>query len=118
MADKKLGKLGLEITLPPLTISLPVKVRKKVVRDEMSDGSIRPSFFKEHKEWDITYPVLTKAELDALILLRSYDQILRWQNNDESADWYDVIIVDFDYNTSTLLPTISYFASMSLEQIV
>lgn len=118
MAIRKLGSAGAEITLPSVTIALPVTVRKKVVLTEMSDGSLMASFFKEHRAWEITYPKITKSELDDLIYLRSLNEILKWQNNDESADWYDVAITDFTYNTKDYRsPTVYYFAFMSLEEI-
>ena len=118
MAVRKLGPTGEEITLPSIAIALPVTVRKKVDLAEMSDGSLMAAFFKEHKAWELRFPKITKTELDALITLRSLNQILRWQNNDESATWYDVAITDFSYNTKDYRsPTVYYFASMSLEDI-
>lgn len=119
MADKKLGILDSEIILPSITIALPITVSKKVERAEMSDGSGRYAFFKEYKGWEITFPAITKTELDALILLRSHDQILRWQNNDESADWYDVVIIDFSYDSIDPISATKYYrASMTLEEAV
>lgn len=118
MAIRKLGPSGSEITLPSIAKALPVTVRKKVDTPEMSDGSLMAIFFKGHKAWEIRFPKITKPELDDLITLRSYNQVLRWQNNDESATWYDVAITDFKYNTlDSKSPTVYYFASMSLEEI-
>ena len=118
MAIRKLGPAGSEITLPSIAKALPVTIRKKVELAEMSDGSLMASFFKEHKAWEIRFPKITKPELDDLIYLRSLNQILRWQNQDESYVWYDVAITDFKYNTlDSKSPTIYYFASMSLEEI-
>lgn len=119
MAIRKLGIPGSEITLPSIAIAHPVTIRKKVERAEMSDGSGRYGFFKEYKAWEITFPKLIKAELDDLITLRGHNQILKFQNNDESAIWYDVVITDFKYNTSDpRSPTVYWFGSMSLEQAV
>lgn len=120
MTTRKLGISGSETTLPSIAIVHPVTIRKKIDRAEMSDGSGRYSFFKEYKVWEITFPPkLIKAELDDLITLRGHNQILRWQNNDESAIWYDVVITDFKYNTKDhRSPTVYWFASMSLEQAV
>ncbi|MBA7699818.1 hypothetical protein ES703_108521 [subsurface metagenome] len=119
MAIKRLGISGSEITLPSIAIAHPVTVRKKIERAEMSDGSGRYAFFKEYKVWEITFPKLTKPELDDLVTLRGYNQILRWQNNDESATWYDVVITDFKYNTmDPQSPTVYWFGSMSLEQAI
>jgi len=119
MAIRKLGLTGFEITLPSIAVALPVTVRKKVELAEMSDGSLMAAFFKEHKAWNnIRFPKITKSQLDDLIYLRSLNQVLRWQNNDESADWYDVAITDFSYDTKDYRsPTVYYFASMSLEEI-
>jgi len=118
MAIRKLGPAGSEITLPRIAIALPVAVRKKVETPEMSDGSLMAAFFKGHKAWEITFRKLTKVQLDDLIYLRSLNQVLRWQNPDESYAWYDVAITDFNYNTlDSNSPTEYYFASMSLEEI-
>lgn len=120
MAIRKLGPSGSEITLPSIAVVLPVTVMKKIDQAVMSDGSIRWAFFKEHRGWEITFPPkLIKSELDDLITLRSYNQILRWQNNDESATWYDVVITEFSYNTKDpKSPTVHWFANMTLEEAV
>lgn len=119
MAIRKLGPTGSEITLPSIAIALPITISKKIECAEMSDGSKRWAFFKKYKGWEISFPNIIKSELDDLITLRSYNQILRWQNNDESATWYDVVITDFNYNTADpYSPTVYYFASMTLEQAI
>lgn len=120
MAVRKLGPVGSEITLPSIAVALPITVRKKIDQAVMSDGSIRWAFFKEQKGWEITFPPkLTKPELDDLTYLRSLNQILKWQNNDESSKWYDVVITDFSYDTKDpKSPTVYYFASMTLEEAV
>lgn len=119
MAIRKLGPVDDLITLPSIAIALPITISKKIERAEMSDGSARWAFFKKYKGWEITFPNIIKSELDDLITLRSYNQILRWQNNDESADWYNVVITDFNYNTADPnSPTVYYFASMTLEEAV
>lgn len=119
MAVRKLGPAGSEITLPSVAKSLPVVIRKKMVRAEMSDGSADWAFFKDYKTWGIRFPKITKSELDDLVYLRSLNQILRWQNSDESYAWYDVVITDFDYDSEDPnSPTVYFFASMSLEQVV
>ncbi|MBA7496908.1 hypothetical protein ES702_07517 [subsurface metagenome] len=119
MAIRKLGPAGSEITLPSIAIALPVVISKKIERAEMSDGSARWAFFKKYRGWEISFPNITRSELDDLIALRALNQILRWQNNDESATWYDVVITDFNYNTADpISPTVYYFASMTLEEAV
>lgn len=118
MAIRKLGPADSEITLPSVAKALPVTIRKKVDTPEMSDGSLMAIFFKEHKAWEIRFLKITKPELDDLIYLRSLNEVLRWQNPDESYVWYDVAITDFKYNTlDSKSPTVYYFASMSLEEI-
>jgi hypothetical protein len=119
MATRKLGPSGSEITLPSIAVALPISVNKKVERAEMSDGSGRWAFFKEFKGWVVTFPKLTKAQLDDLVYLRSLNEILKWQNEDESYVWYDVVITDFSYDSKDPnSPTVYYFASMTLEQAV
>lgn len=119
MAIRKLGPSGSETTLPSIAVAHPVTINKKVERAEMSDGSGRYNFGEEYKEWEITFPKLTKSQLDDLVALRALNQILRWQNNDESATWYNVVITDFKYNTQDFRsPTVYYFASMSLEEAI
>lgn len=119
MAIRKLGPEGSEITLPSIAIALPVVIRKKVERAEMADGSGRYGFFKEYKGWEIKFPKLTKSQLDDLVGLRALNQILKWQNQDESTTWYDVVITDFKYNSDDpSSPTVYYYAFMSLEEVI
>lgn len=119
MAIRKLGPAGSETTLPSIAKALPVTIMKKVETPEMSDGSLMAVFFKGHRVWNnIRFPKITKSQLDDLIYLRSLDQVLRWQNPDESDTWYDVAITAFKYDTlDSKSPTVYYFASMSLEEI-
>lgn len=119
MATRKLGPSGSEYTLPSIAIPLPVTVHKKVDRAEMSDGSGRYGFFKGYRGWEILFPKLTKTELDDLIYLHSLNEILRWQNPDESYAWYNVVITDFKYNSEDpTSPTVYFHASMSLEEAI
>lgn len=119
MATRKLGPAGSEFTLPSIAIVLPVNVHKKVEIAEMSDGSRNPAFFgKEYREWNIRFPKLTKTELDDLIFLRQLNEILRWQNPDESYAWYDVLITDFKYDSDDpSSPTVYFHGSMTLEEV-
>ena len=118
MADKKLGPNGSEVTLPgTFTISLPVDMPKQVEKVRMSDGSFRWAFFKEQRKWKLNWTKLTKAQLDSLITLWGYNQLLHWQNNDESAIWYNVVITDFSYDSVDPITTTKYYkASMTLEE--
>lgn len=116
---RKLGPEGSEYTLPSIAIVLPVNVNKKVERAEMMDGGGRYNFGKDFRDWDISFPKLTKTELDNLIYLRSLNQILRWQNPDESNKWYNVVITEFRYSSKDpASPTVYYFGSMLLEEAV
>ena len=118
MADKKLGPTGSEVTLPgTFTISLPVDMLKQVEKVRMSDGSFRWAFFKEHRKWSLRWTRLTKTQLDSLITLWGYNQLLHWQNNDESAIWYNVVITEFSYDSVDPISTTKYYkASMTLEE--
>ena len=119
MATRKLGPAGAEITLPPITVALPVTVGKNIERAEMSDGSGRYNFLKGYKVWEPRFPKLTKTELDDLIYLRSLNQILRWQDTDESTTWYDVVITNFSYDSVDPISTTKlYKATMTLEEVV
>ena len=119
MVTRKLGPLGSEYTLPSIAIVLPVTINKKVDRAEMMDGSGRYNFGKDYRSLDIRFPKLTKTELDDLIYLRKLNQILRWQNPDESYIWYNVVITEFKYDSEDpTSPTVYWFAFMSLEQVI
>ena len=119
MGIRKLGPTGSETTLPSIAIAHPITINKKVERAEMSDGSGRYAFFEEYKGWEINFPKLIKSELDALVGLRALNQVLRWQNDDESETWYNVVITDFKYNTADpKSPTVYWFGSMSLEEVI
>jgi len=118
MADKKLGPNGSEVTLPgTFTISLPVDMPKQVEKVKMSDGSFRWAFFKEQRKWRLNWTKLTKAQLDTLKTLWGYNQLLHWQNNDESTTWYNVVITDFSYDSVDPISATKYYkASMTLEE--
>lgn len=118
MADKNLGPLASIVTLPAtFSISMPISYPKQIESRVMSDGSIRRGFFKRQRRWTLNWRQLTKTQLDALITIYDYDQILRWQNNDESADWYNVVITNFAYDViDPISSTKIYIATMILEQ--
>jgi hypothetical protein len=120
MADQKFGPLASEVTLPAtLTIELPVDLEKQIDKQTVSDGSFRWNFKKTHRVWGLNWTELTKAQLDTLTTLQAYNQILRWQNNDESATWYDVVITEFSYDcVDPISSTKIYKASMTLEEAI
>ena len=118
MANKSLYRDGFaEVLTGSLTITLPIDLTKQVEKARMSDGSFRWAFFQEHRKWRLNFPALLIADLDQLIRLVGYDEILRWQNLDERADIYDVVITDFSYDSIDPISTIKYYkASMTLEE--
>ena len=118
MAVKRLYRDGFAEDLSgPLTITLPIDLAKQVEKARMSDGSFRWAFFQEHRKWRLNFPALLIADLDQLIRLVGYDEILKWQNLDERADIYDVVITDFSYDSIDPISTIKYYkASMTLEE--
>ena len=104
MADIKLGLSGSEITLPVMKWlggnqpDLPVSVHKQIEETIMSDGTSNWAFFKKKHifVWENGY--VTKSELDQIKALYNYNQALRYQNNNEDATWYDVILLSpFEY---------------------
>ncbi len=119
MADQELGGVAVAGTF---TITLPTKIVKKIEKAEMSDGSARYAFFKEHREWKIKWVVLTKAELDVIIArFGPIDALTTWKNTDERADVIDVVITDFSYDVidvMTSAATALYKASMTFEEAV
>ncbi len=123
MANKSLGPVGDIVVLPlHLTISLPIEIQKQIDKAKMSDGTFRWGFLKKHRAWTLNWTYLTKANLDVLIARYNYNAILRWQNLDEAADWYDVVITDFSYdslNPIPVAPAVEYYsASMTLEEAI
>ena len=117
MGTRKLGPSGEEVTLPKVRVSLPVTVDKGVDRAEMSDGSTRWGFYKKYRNWELTFPYLTRAELTALEVLHSFNQILKWQDTDVSETWYNVVITDFSFNTEDPM-AVYFYGSMTLEEAI
>ncbi|MHA1225174.1 MAG: hypothetical protein ACTSPV_00360 [Candidatus Hodarchaeales archaeon] len=105
MATVKLGLSGSEITLPAIKWlegnkpELPTSIHKQISEAKMSDGSSRWGFYSasEKRTFIWEHGFLTKAELDQIKTLRGYNQILRYQNNNEDATWYDVVFISFEY---------------------
>lgn len=121
MANKNLGLIGDATDVLPgtFTISMPVDMPKQVEKARMSDGSFMWAFFKEYRRWSLNWTKLTKPELDTLITRWAYDQILKWQNNDESPIVYNVVITDFSYDSIDPISTTKlYKATMILEEAI
>lgn len=120
MAAIKLGISGSEVTLAhTITSSLPTDLERGLNTAVMSDGTRRYAFFLGPRHWQLNWVKLTAAQLAALVTLRGYSQSLRYQNNDESATWYTVVITAFSYDViDPTASTIYYQAAMTLEQVV
>lgn len=102
MAAVKLGLSGSEVTLPTLQFmgtrpDLPVTIDKQIEEKRMSDGSSRYNFYQMKRIWNRFEGFVTKAELDVLIGLRALNQTLHFQDNNEDATWYNVIMTYFIY---------------------
>ena len=96
-------KLGLAdddyITIPNVTISLPVSIVKQISRVVMSDGSRRFGYYDSFRQWKVTCAKLTKTELDAIITEYNRNQELYFQNTFERNTSYNVVMLDFDYDS-------------------
>jgi len=126
MADIKLGPLGFEVSLPPITWSghsapdLRVDAPPATNSQTMLDGSVHTSF-REHspQAWPLEWARLTLAQLQTLLGLRAKKEILRFQPNFVDATWYWVKIADFDWSVQIqTVPsgTTLYRAAMLLEE--
>lgn len=102
MASIYLGPSGSEVLLPELTFmgnppSWPVSSNKQMEEATMSDKSKRFAFFGVKREWSIVLGYLSKTQLDSMTTLNALNQILRFQNNNEDATWYEVVISSFSH---------------------
>jgi len=102
MADVTLESTVGVVTLPNLRFiggppSWPVSSSKQVEEAVMSDGSKRFAFFQVKREWGIALGYLSKTQLDAMILLNSYNEVLKFVNNNEDGIEYNVVISSFSY---------------------
>ena len=79
------------------TPSWPVSSNKQLDESTMSDGSKRFAFFPIKREWGITLGFLTTAELDVMRTLNSYNEVLKFVNNNEDATEYNVVISAFSH---------------------
>lgn len=88
------------VTLPGLmwigpTPSWPVSSNKQMDEGTMSDRSKRFAFFPIKREWGIGLGYLTKAQLDIMTTLNSYNEVLKFINNNEDATEYNVVMSAF-----------------------
>jgi len=121
MANKNLGLVGDAGDVLPgtITIPIPIELVKQAEKAKMSDGSFRWAFFQEYRRWTLNWTKLTAAELVDLTDLVALNQILKWQNNDESATLYDVVITAFSYDSvDPISATKLYKATMTLDEAI
>jgi hypothetical protein len=103
MPDIKLGISGSEVTLPIINSlggavpNAEVARNKEIQKAVMSDGSPRYGLLAMKREWPLEWGLLTYAQVTAMIALHALNVALRYQDNNESATWYDVTIISFRY---------------------
>lgn len=100
MADIKLGISGSEVTLPIMQHlgGIPdesITFNKEIIKSVMSDGTPTYSVFQIKREIHLEWGILTYAEFQVLEGLFELNQDLRYQDNRESATWYNVIMLSF-----------------------
>jgi len=128
MPDIKLGPTGSEITLPVIRSfgggdpGLEFGWDPQVDLQTMSDGSLRAAFFGNGKRaWSYVNGAITAAELAAIQAVIDLRAALRFQNNWESATWYDVIVTEFSHpSISTMLGNLSgyrFAVSIKIQQL-
>lgn len=119
MANINLGPSGAMLTLAhTITESLPTDIGRKIDKFIMSDGSPRYAFFKGQRGWSLQWPKLTAAQLADLVTLRAYSQTLTYQNNDESATIYNVVVTSLSYDVINPMGNpVLYTAQMTIEEV-
>jgi hypothetical protein len=106
--------------LPPgMKISMPITYPKHLSKTMTADGSYRWGFYKRLKKWELSWAKLTENGLNSLIDLYAKNQILIWQNTDESFDWYPIMIEDFFFDVIDPISLIKlYKAELILKEVV
>jgi hypothetical protein len=128
MADVLLGPSGSEVTLPPCRAldntpdNQDVEHASPVEQETMLDGSIKYNELeKTPRTWTLFFGYLTAAQFAILEALRVMGGAMRYQDNNDSATWYDVIITGW---TPARIKTISvdgtpyYQATMTLGELL
>ena len=123
--DVKLGISGSEETLPVVRWlegdkpSFPRRPAKVIESFRVSDGSTRYGFFEKKYEWSLAWGYLTSTQKDALLALQDLNQQLRFQDNWEDSTWFNVIILDFNYEVmdSSMRNMNCYKAEMILVEV-
>lgn len=126
MSLKYLGAYGHEVLLPtikslaaeiPNAVVRPLKVIQKATA---SDGSPIYALFATKREIPLDWGVLTWAEVQSLQTLANLNQELKYQDQDESTTWYNVIILSFEYRKVSSISTSTnkhYQAQMVLGEV-
>jgi len=119
MPDIKLGESGSEVTLPGgIQIEIPVNMPKKISKATMSDGSTRYAFYGRKRTWQLTWMTpLSLADRQTLENLQALNQVLKFQNNWESATWYDVVIINFSFVSLPIGTPDKHRPTMGLEEV-
>lgn len=99
MADVLLGPSGEEVTLPPCRSlddtpdNQDVEHGSPVESANMLDGSVKYNELeKKPRKWTLVFGYLTAAQFAVLEALRVTGGAMRYQDNNDSVTWYDVII--------------------------
>lgn len=101
--------------------SMPIDYSKQADKSQMLSGAQRFHLkSKQPRRWTLTWEALTAAEIGDMITLNEENQELWFQNNWESADWREVVIVGFEYDPALNVgPTgCRYGLTMTLEEVV
>jgi len=127
MADVKLGPSGSEVTLPPFrTIggpapTVPVEYAATGEAVDMVDGSKQYNEFEyTPRRFPLSWGFLSAAELATLQALYVIRGQMRYQDNRESATWYDVRISSFGHGriaAASVDGTPIYEAFMVLDEV-
>ena len=124
----KLGLAGSEIELPAIRSfgggepGLDFGFDPQVEMTKMSDGTLRAAFVGDGKmSWTYQSGAITVTELASVKAIAVNRRALHFQNNWESAAWYDVVITEFSYRSvSTLMGNLSvykYSVSLKIQEL-
>lgn len=127
MPNIYLGISGSEVLLPVISAvggEVPdggVNRNKEIRKAVMSDGSPRYGMLAMKREWPpLEWGLLTYAQVQTLEVLHDLNVALRYQDNNESATWYNVIIISFSKRQLRRISSATtrwYSASMVLAEL-
>lgn len=124
MADIKLGPEGAEVTLPQISWrgeapELPIEYDVGVEKARMADGSHKYNFLKQKRTWSYEWDRLVESDKNIIKTQAEKRQILRLQDNWESTDWHNVVVIGFGIQklvSSYATDTKRYKVSLTLEE--